>query len=136
MYQWGKLAALCMPVLFVTLQAATAAEPVVLTRSVESGAETVVARSTFWNSDCSPVSVKVTITKPPSRGTATVREGANPVSANPRFGTSGQCVGKEVMGKQVVYRSPVGYKGEDVINYESVSAKGQKSNVVVNITVK
>ena len=109
---------------------------VTLTRTVDSGSESVVSRSTFWNSECNAQGVTVTIKQPPANGIASVREGLNPVVENPRFGTAGPCVGKQVMGKQIVYRSKDGFHGSDVVVYESVSDRGQRSLVTVTIEVR
>jgi len=109
-----------------------------VTRSAEavSGAESVVGRSTFWNSACEARPVTVTIKQQPANGTASVKNGLNPVAANPRFGTASSCVGKQVMGKQVVYRSKPGFHGGDQLVYESVSDKGERTLVSVKIEVK
>jgi len=109
---------------------------VVLARTADSGSESVVARSTYWNSQCEPRGVTVTIKQPPASGTASVKEGLNPVVANPRFGTAGKCVGKQVMGKQILYRSNPGFRGSDQIVYESVTDQGQRTSVTVKIEVR
>jgi len=133
----GKIAVFGTLSLIVSLYAAPVhAEPIMRTLMVDSGTESVVGRSTFWNGECQPRSVTVTITKKPENGDASIRDGLNLVVANPRFGTAAKCVGKEVMGKQIVYRSKAGFRGVDVLNYESVSDKGEKTAVTVTITVK
>jgi hypothetical protein len=109
-----------------------------ITRSAEavSGAESVVGRSTFWNSSCEARPITVTIKQQPANGTASVKDGLNPVGANPRFGTASSCAGKQVMGKQIVYRSKPGFHGADQVVYESVSDKGERTLVSVKIEVK
>ena len=107
-----------------------------LTRTVDSGSESVVARSTFWNSECNPRPVTVTIKQQPANGNASVREGLNTVPENPRFGTAGSCVGKQIMGKQIVYRSKADFRGTDVVVYESASDKGERSLITVTIEVR
>ena len=107
-----------------------------LTRTVDSGSESVIARSTFWNSECNSRSVTVTIRQQPANGTASVREGLNTVPENPRFGTAGSCAGKQIMGKQIVYRSKANFRGTDVVVYESVSDRGERSSTTVTIEVR
>jgi hypothetical protein len=107
-----------------------------VTRTVDSGSESVIARSTFWNGDCSARAVTITIKQPPANGNVSVRDGLNPVVENPQFGTAGRCVGKEVMGKQIVYRSKPDFHGSDVVVYESLSDKGEKTSTTVSIEVR
>ena len=120
----------------LTAARAQAKPPNQISRSVDSGAEAIVSRSTFWTGECQPRGFKLTITKQPSHGKVSVKEGKNTVMANPRFGTAGKCVGKEIMGKQVMNRSDPGFHGEDVVNYEIESDKGEKGETIVTITVK
>ena len=117
---------------------ARAASPAgrVVTRTVDSGAESVIARSTFWNGACGARAVTVTIKQPTANGTTSVKEGLNTVVANPRFGTAGKCVGKQIMGKQVLYRSKPGFHGGDQLVYESVSDKGERALTTVKIDVR
>src|SRR5204863_77643 len=104
-----------------------------IARTVDSGSESVIARSTFWNSECNARPATVRIVQPPANGTVSVREGLNPVVENPQFGTAGRCVGKQVMGKQIMYRSKPGFRGSDVVVYEVRSDKGQKASTAVTI---
>lgn len=103
------------------VQAEMSGAPREVSRTVSSGVESQIASATFWTSDCASRSVTVTIKKGPSNGTVSVRDGLNRVTENPRFGTAGRCVGQQIMGKQIVYRSKPGFRGADVIVYETVS---------------
>ena len=94
-----------------------------IARTVDSGAESVIARTTFWNNECNARPVTVTIKQPPANGTASIKEGLNPVVENPRFVTGGACVARQIMGKQIIYRSNPGFHGGDVVVYEVVSDK-------------
>lgn len=107
-----------------------------VTRTVDSGSESAIARSTFWNSECNARAVTVTIKQPPANGKVSVREGLNPVVENPQFGTAGRCAGKQVMGKQIVYQSKPGFHGSDVVVYESFSDRGEKTSTTVIIEVR
>jgi hypothetical protein len=78
----------------------------------------------------------VTIKQPPAHGTASVKEGLNTVRENPRFGTAGKCVGKQVMGKQIVYRSKPSFHGDDAVTYEVRSDKGEQASTIVNVKVR
>ena len=79
--------------------------PGTVRRTVDSGAELVLSRPTFWNGACAARGVKVTVTQPPAHGTVSVTEGLNTANRNPKFGTAGRCGGMQIMGKQIVYRS-------------------------------
>jgi hypothetical protein len=105
-------------------------------RTVDSGADVVLSRLTFWNSACNARSVTVTVTRPPANGTVSVTEGLNTASVNPKFGTAGRCSGMQIMGKQVVYRSGPGFHGTDVVVFEYISDRGERSRVTVTIAVR
>lgn len=105
-------------------------------RTVDSGADLVLSRPTFWNSACNARGVTVTVTQPPANGTVTVTEGLNTANPHPKFGTPGRCGGMQIMGKQVVYRSSPGFRGTDVVVYEYISDWGERSGATVIITVR
>jgi hypothetical protein len=118
--------------------AASANEPVPdpIWRTVDSGADLVLSRPTFWNSACHPLGVTVTVTEPPANGTVTVTEGPNIANPHPRFGTAGRCGGTLIMGKQVIYRSKPGFHGTDYLVYHYLSQWGNRAEAHVNITVR
>jgi hypothetical protein len=105
-------------------------------RTVDSWAELVLSRPTFWNSACHALGVTVTVTQPPANGTVSVTEGLNAANPHPRFGTAGGCGGMQIMGKQVVYRSNPGFQGTDVLVYHYVSEWGNRAEATVIITVR
>jgi hypothetical protein len=105
-------------------------------RTVDSGADLVLSRLTFWNSACDARSVTVTVTQPPANGTVSVTEGLNTANANPKFGTAGRCGGMQIMGKQIVYRSRSDFHGTDVVIYEYISDRGERSRATVIIAVR
>jgi hypothetical protein len=112
------------------------APPSVISRTVDSGADLVLSRPTFWNSACAARSITVTLIQPPANGTFSVTEGLNTANPDPKFGTAGRCGGMQIMGKQVIYRSTSGYHGSDVVIYEYVSDWGEKAKATVFITVR
>jgi hypothetical protein len=105
-------------------------------RTVDSGADLVLSRPTFWDSACNARGVTVTVTQPPANGTVSVTEGLNTANANPKFGTPGRCGGMQIMGKQVVYRSRLGFHGTDVVVYEYISDWGERAVATVIIAVR
>jgi hypothetical protein len=107
-----------------------------IARTVDSGADVVLSRLTFWNSACNARDFTVTVTQPPANGTVSVTEGLNTANANPKFGTSGRCGGMQIMGKQILYRSRLGFRGTDVVIYEYISDRGERSRTTVNIAVR
>jgi hypothetical protein len=112
------------------------AAPRMMTSSVDSDAESVIARSTFWTGECTARHGTVTIKQSPAHGTVSVNEGLNTVRENPRFGAAGKCVGKQIMGKQIVYRSKPGFHGDDTVTYEILSDKGERASTIVNVKVR
>jgi len=122
--------------LFVADAALAEDPPGTVTRTVESGAELVLSRPTFWNSACNARGVTVSVIQPPANGTVSVTEGLNVAPRNPKFGTAGRCGGLQIMGKQVVYRSEPGFHGSDVVVYEYVSDRGERAAANVMITVR
>jgi hypothetical protein len=109
-------------------------DPVRLT--VDSGADLVLSRPTFWNSACQARGVTVTVTQPPANGTVTVMDGLNTANPHPRFGTPGRCGGTQIMGKRVIYRSTPGFHGSDYVVYHYVSDWGERAEAHVYITVR
>jgi hypothetical protein len=109
-------------------------DPIWLT--VDSGADLVLSRPTFWDRACHPLGVTVTVTQPPAHGTVSVVAGLNTANPNPRFGSPGPCGGTLIMGKRVVYRSEPGFHGTDYIVYHYVSEPGNRAEAHVNITVR
>ena len=107
-----------------------------VTRTVDSGADLVLSRPTFWNNTCNARGVKVIVTRPPANGTVSITEGLNTANANPKFGTAGGCGGMQIMGKQIVYRSRPGFHGTDVVVYEYISDRGDRGGSTVVITVR
>jgi hypothetical protein len=105
-------------------------------RTVDSGADLVLSRPTFWDGACNARGVTVTVTQPPANGTVSVTEGLNTANANPKFGTPGRCGGMQIMGKQVVYRSRPGFHGTDVVVYEYISDWGERAVATVIIAVR
>jgi hypothetical protein len=110
--------------------------PGTVRRTVDSGLELVLSRPTFWNSACNARGVTVTVTEPPANGTVSVTEGLNTAPGNPKFGTAGRCGGMQIVGKQVVYRSRLGFHGSDVVVYEYISDWGERATATVIITVR
>ena len=105
-------------------------------RTVDSGADLVLSRPTFWDSACNARGVTVTVTHPPAYGTVSVTEGLNTANVNTKFGTPGTCGGMQIMGKQVVYRSRLGFHGTDIVVYEYISDRGERAVATVIIAVR
>jgi hypothetical protein len=105
-------------------------------RTVDSGADLVLSRPTFWDGACNARGVTVTVTQPPANGTVAVTEGLNTATVNTKFGTPGRCGGMQIMGKQVVYRSRPGFHGTDIVVYEYISDRGERGVATVIIAVR
>lgn len=109
-------------------------DPVYLT--VDPGADLLLSSPTFWDGDCHPFGVTVTVTQAPAHGTVSVVAALNRANPHPRFGTAGRCGGTLIMGKRVVYRSQPGFHGGDFVVYHYVSERGQRAEAHVFITVR
>jgi hypothetical protein len=109
-------------------------DPVWLT--VDSGADLRLSSPTFWDRGCNPLGVTVTVTQPPAHGTVSVVAGLNTANPNPRFGSPGPCGGTLIMGKRVIYRSEPSFHGNDHVIYHYVSARGNRAEAHVYITVR
>jgi hypothetical protein len=57
-------------------------------------------------------------------------------NVNPKFGSAGRCGGMQIMGKQAVYRSRLGFHGTDVVVYEYISDWGERAGATVIIAVR
>jgi hypothetical protein len=85
-----------------------------VTRTVESGVESLIAHERSWGRNCKAQQSTVTIKSKPMKGTVSVVQGTSAIPAStPRFGSTGVCAGKTITGNQVMYKSNPGIHGVD-----------------------
>src|SRR5262245_16614129 len=107
-----------------------------LTRSANSGVDSLISQERAWDRNCNPIAVTVTITKNPANGAVSVVPGVTSTipSSTPASGSTGACAGKSVTGNEVRYKSNAGFRGADSVSY-NVSNQPQNPRVIT-INVK
>ena len=117
--------------------AAAAAQDLQLTRTATSGVESHLAWERAWDRNtCQQQPVTVTITRPTANGTVSVREESSTIPVSTAAGGStGNCAGKQVTGKHIMYRSKPGFQGTDSVSYEVTSADGRKRVTTITVNV-
>jgi hypothetical protein len=118
-----------------------ATSPGTIERIVNSGEELVVSQYMFWNGSCNASKLTVNVTQPPAGGTVSVTEELFTIPAKAEVGVAavkgvGSCVGRQIMGKQILYQSRPGFHGRDVLAYEYISDLGLRVPGTVIITVR
>jgi len=108
-----------------------------ITKSAGSGVETTIARASGWDkATCASRLHSVNITRPPAHGTVSVVDEVTTIPASTqRSGSTGQCAGKPLKDKKILYKSNPGFTGTDTFSYESVDPNGSRGPFDVTITV-
>ena len=80
--------------------------------------------------------VTVTITRKPLNGTVSVLDAEQVLPAStPGSGNAGQCVGKTIKSKKIMYFSKPDFRGSDTVSYDSEGA-GTILHTTIVITVQ
>ena len=113
------------------------AQEIKLTRSADSGIESLLVNERAWDADCKPLTTSVTITTPPTNGKVTVVPGVSTIAIRQLApGAAGRCGGKSVPGNQIRYRSNPGFRGTDSLGYTVLYGNGKRgSTTAVTIDV-
>jgi hypothetical protein len=99
---------------------AGAAKDIKLKRTAKSGVETQLAYSAQWDKNCNSLPNKVTISKQPEHGTASIKPAEQTLpKSTPGSGGTGSCDGKKVQASAIMYRSNPGFKGTDTLGYHA-----------------
>jgi hypothetical protein len=123
--------------LTVTSHEAAAAERTMnLSRTVQSGASSLLAYSGRWDRECTSLPVTIKITKTPANGTISVSDGDEVLpEATPGSGNTGQCAGKIIKSKKIMYQSKPNFHGSDTVSYDSDGA-GTIIHTTIAVTVQ
>ncbi len=112
-------------------------EELKVTRTADSGVESLIAHERSWDRNCNPRQSAVTITSKPTSGTVSVVLGTSTIpTSTPRFGSTGVCAGKTITGNQVMYKSKPGFHGVDTVTYGVVYGDGSRGSTTITINVK
>jgi TIR domain len=107
-----------------------------LARAARPDVDSLLAYSSRWDHACNSLPVTITITKKPINGTVSVVDGDEVLPAStPGSGPTGQCAGKAIRGKKIMYRSNSNFRGNDTINYDSEGA-GAIIHTIIAISVQ
>ncbi|MBV8826515.1 MAG: hypothetical protein JO220_16120 [Hyphomicrobiales bacterium] len=124
-------------VIFSAASGASAAEKTMnLSRNAKSGLDSRLAYSSRWDRNCNSQPVKITFTRQPENGTAWSVEADEVLPpSTPGSGDTGQCAGKTITGKKIMYRSKPGFHGSDTVGYDS-DGSGTIIHTTIAVTVQ
>jgi hypothetical protein len=107
-----------------------------LSRNAKSGVDSLLAYAGRWDSNCQERPIKINFTRQPTQGMAwSVEEDRVIPKSTPAMGDTGQCAGKTVKSKKVMYRSAPGYRGSDTVSYDSEGG-GLVIHTTITVTVQ
>ena len=107
-----------------------------LSRNAKSGVDSLLAYSGRWDRNCNALPVKVTFTRQPANGMAWSVEADRVIPAStPASGDTGQCAGKTVPSKKIMYRSAPDFRGSDTVSYDS-DGGGTIIHTTITVTVQ
>jgi hypothetical protein len=103
--------------LVLTLPSAAAvAQDTNITRKVTAGRETSIGYAVRWDRNCGPLTPKIVLTVPPDHGSICARDYVGLAKRNV-VNDDQTCVGKHILGLQVIYQSRSDYAGHDTVDY-------------------
>jgi hypothetical protein len=107
-----------------------------LARKAKSGVDSGLAYAGRWDRNCNGQPVTVSITRQPANGTVSVIDADETLPAStPASGGTGQCAGKTITSKKIIYRSAPGFRGSDTVGYESEGG-GTIIHTTIAVTVR
>jgi hypothetical protein len=123
--------------MLVSISGAAAAERNMnLTRTAKSGVDSLLAYSNRWDRNCNALPVTITVTKKPINGIVSVADEDQVLPAStPGSGGTGQCAGKTIKSKKIMYRSNPNFHGNDTVSYDSEGA-GTVLHTTITISVQ
>ena len=126
-----------LAVAFAVTSGASAAEKTMnLSRNAKSGADSRLAYSGRWDRNCNALPVKITFTRQPANGSAWSVEADEVIPpSTPASGNTGQCAGKTIKSKKIMYRSNTGFRGSDTVGYDS-DGNGTIIHTTIAVTVE
>jgi hypothetical protein len=126
----------CAAALAIASGALAAEKSMNLSRNAKSGVDSLLAYSGRWDRDCNSLPLKITFTRQPANGTAWSVEADEVLPAStPGSGNTGQCAGKTIKSKKIMYRSAPGFRGSDTVSYDSEGA-GTIIHTTIAVTVQ
>lgn len=121
----------------LSLVGSAAAERKTIRRGVEPGGEVLVAHHKRWDKSCRPLPLPtVKITRPPTHGTATIREGTFEIDETWHPNAKTECRGTSVPGRAVYYSSDPRYRGPDTFEYEVTLGATPKNMITFQVEVE
>jgi len=107
-----------------------------LSRNAKSGVDSLLAYSGRWDGNCNASPIKITFTKQPANGMAWSVEADRVIpTSTPASGDTGQCAGKTVPSKKIMYRSAPNFRGSDTVSYDS-DGGGTIIHTTIAVTVQ
>ena len=108
-----------------------------LNRTAKSGVDSQLAYAGRWDRNCNGLPSTVVITQKPLNGTATVVDTDQVIAAStPGSGDTGQCAGKTIRSKKIMYRSSPNFRGNDLVVYESRDGGRVLIHATINVSVQ
>lgn len=83
----------------------------------EKRAELLVGEFGYWRRDCSDRHFDIYIERYPVRGDLRFEAGRIVIPENPDTGSAGNCVGKQVQSKKIIYIADPDFVGQDSVSF-------------------
>ncbi len=126
----------CVAALAVASVASSAEKSVKLSRNAKSGADVTIAYAGRWDDNCNGLPVTITITRAPANGTVSMLDADEVLpESTPGSDDTGQCGGKVIKSKMIMYRSNPGFSGDDTVGYDS-DGNGLLIHTTIEVSVK
>jgi hypothetical protein len=106
--------AIALPLLLPSADADAADTNV--TRKVKAGQEIPIGYALRWDKNCAPLTPKIVLTVPPEHGSICARDYVGLARRNV-VNADQTCVGKRILGLQVIYLARSDYAGHDAVDY-------------------
>ena len=107
-----------------------------LSRNAKSGADSLLAYAGRWDRNCNELPIRINFTRQPAQGMVWSVEADRVIPATtPAMGATGQCAGKTVKSKKIMYRSAAGFRGSDTVGYDSEGG-GTIIHTTITVTVQ
>jgi hypothetical protein len=87
-----------------------------VTRKVKAGREVPVGYAQRWGKNCEALTPKIVLTVPPDHGSICARDFITVAKRNV-VSADQTCVGKRILGLQVIYMARSDYSGHDTADY-------------------
>jgi len=87
------------------------------TKTLYKNTELLIGEYAYWRRDCEARHFDISIEQYPQGGDLRFEVGTLMVPENPEIGSAGNCAGKEVQSKKVIYVANPDFVGQDALSF-------------------